>query len=139
MPAGPRIRGNNAYGLTTDNPLAIGATTLNSAQLALLPAVSSAHAVITLDPLRQFGNPEIVVVTAHAGGATAATIVRGQYGTSARAHPVNTTWVHAPINEDVITIATSGTRPTNPYPGQYIHETDTNKLVGFGGGRLGSS
>lgn len=133
MPAGARIRGNNAFGITTDNPLTIGATTLNSGQLGLLPAVSSAHAVLTLDPLRQFGNPEIVVVTAHGAGATSATIVRGQYGTSARAHPVGTTWVHAPINEDVISIVTSASRPTNPYPGEFIFETDTNKLVGHGG------
>lgn len=130
MPAGTRIRGNNAFGITTDNPLTIGATTLNSGQLGTLPAVSGNHAVLTLDPLRQFGEPEIVVVTAHGAGATSATITRGAYSTSARAHPVGTTWVHAPINEDVISILTSGTRPADPYRGEMIFETDTNRYVG---------
>lgn len=134
MPAGTRIRANNAFGVTTDNPLAIGATTLNSTQLALLPAVSGGgHAVITLDPLRQFGNPEIIVVTAHTGGASSATILRGQYGTSARSHPQNTVWVHAPLGDDDTQIVTSITRPTNPYEGQTIYETDTDRFVGYNG------
>lgn len=133
MPSGPRIRDNNVYGLTTDNPLTAGAVTFNSPGLANMSAVSSAHAVVTLDPLREFGEPEIVVVTAHTASATVATIVRGQYGTVARSHPQNTTWVHAPIDEDFIEILTSGTRPSNPYEGQFIFETNTNKLVGYGG------
>lgn len=133
MPAGPRIRANFAYGTTTDNPLTAGATSFNSAELPTLPVVSSAHAVVTLDPRRVFGEPEIVVVTTHTAAATVATITRGQYGTVARSHPQGTEWVHSPIDEDFIEVLTSGTRPSNPYEGQFIFETDTNKLVGYGG------
>lgn len=130
MPAGPRVRGNNSFGVTTNNPLAIGDLTLNSLQLPTLPAVSSAHAIITLDPLRTNGEPEIIVVTAHGAGATSATITRAAYGTAARSHPQGTVWVHAPVTEDVVPILTSGTRPTDPYRGQLIFETDTNSYVG---------
>ncbi|HKZ19275.1 MAG TPA: hypothetical protein VJQ57_04125, partial [Acidimicrobiia bacterium] len=93
MPSGPRIRTDNVFGTTTDNPLTAGATTMNSAGLANLAAVSSAHAIIVLDPLRADGAPEIVVVTAHTGSATSATITRGAYGTSAREHASGTLWV----------------------------------------------
>ena len=75
MPAGPRIRGNNSFGVTTDAPLTAGATTFNSAGLATLPVVSAAHAVIVLDPKRVNGEPEIVVVTSHSALATVATKV----------------------------------------------------------------
>lgn len=127
MPAGSRIRANNVFGSITDNPLTSGSTTFNSGQLPLLPAVAGNHAVLTFDPLRQFGEPEIVVVTAHTAASTTATITRGAYGTTARAHPQGTIWVHAPIDEDVVEILTSSTRPTDPYNGQIIHETDKNR------------
>lgn len=130
MPAGPRIRSNNQFGLTTDNPLTAGATTFNSARLSLFPVVSAAHAVVTLDPRALNGEPEIVIITAHTAAATVATITRGAYGTVARSHPSGTEWVHAPLDEDVIEILTSGTRPSDPYRGQAIFETDTNRYVG---------
>lgn len=133
MPINSRIRDNSVFGATSDNPLAIGATSFNSLGLANLSAVSSKHAIVTLDPLRQYGDPEIAVVTAHTSSATIASITRGAYGTTARAHPQNTLWVHAPINQDFISIVTSGTRPADPYEGQFIFETDTNKLYGYGG------
>lgn len=133
MPTGPRIRGNNVFGFITDNPLTAGSGTFNSPGLATLPPVAAAHAVVTLDPMRQFGEPEIVIVTAHSASATVATITRGAYGTVARSHPQNTLFVHAPIDEDVIEIVTSITRPIDPYEGQFVFETDTNKLVGHGG------
>lgn len=129
MPANQRVRGNNAFGTVTDNPLTAGSVTMNSLGLANLPSVVTQHAVITLDPLREFGEPEIIVVTAHTASATVATIIRGQYGTVARSHPSGTTWVHAPVDEDYIEILTSSTRPTDPYRGQMIFETDTNKFV----------
>lgn len=129
MPTGTRIRHNNVFGVTTDNPLTIGATTLNSSGLQNLPVVASAHAVITLDPLRQHGEPEIVIVTAHTASATVVTIQRGAYGTVARQHPQGTVWVHAPVTEDVIPILTSSTRPSDPYRGERIFETDTNRFV----------
>lgn len=133
MPTGTRIRANNVYGVISDNPLTAAATTFNSVSLPLLPVVASAHAVIVFDPKRVYGDPEIVVVTVHTAASTVATIIRGQYGTSPRAHPQGTAWAHVPIDEDWIEILTSITRPTDPYEGQFIFETDTNKLVGYGG------
>lgn len=91
-----RLRSNNVFGTTTDAPLTAGATTLNGAGLANLAAVASPdYAVITLDPNRVNGAPEIIYVTAHTGSATSATILRGREGTSAREHPAGTFWVHA--------------------------------------------
>lgn len=130
MPTGARIRENSVFGTVADNPLSPGATTLNSNQLVLFPVISGDHAVITLDPLRQYGDPEIVVITAHTAAATTVTIQRGQYGTIAREHPFGTVWVHALLDEDCIEVLTSGTRPTNPYYGQTIFESDTDKFVG---------
>lgn len=132
MPVGSRVRANNSFGTTTDNPLTAGATTFNSAALVTLPAIAGGtqHAVVVLDPKRVFGEPEIVVVTVHAAAATVATITRGQYGTVARAHPQGTVWGHVPVDEDYIEILTSGTRPSDPYRGQTIFETDTNSYVG---------
>lgn len=129
MPSGSRIRSNSVFGTVADNPLSSIATTFNSNQLLLLPTVTTQHAVITLDPLRQFGDPEIIIVTTHTAAATVATITRAAYGTSAREHPFGTVWVHALIDEDTIEILTSGTRPGDPYAGQAIYETDTNRLV----------
>lgn len=129
MPANPRVRTNNVQGTVSDNPLTNVATTLNSSGLANLAAISSQHAVIILDPLRSAGAPEIVVVTAHTGAATSATVSRGQYGTSARQHAQGTLWVHAPLTEDFLAIVTSSTRPSDPYRGQVVFETDTDKLM----------
>jgi len=126
-----RVRGNNAQGTVSDNPLTAGATTLNSAGLANFPAVSAAqHAVIVLDPLRTAGAPEIITVTAHTAAATSATVLRGQYGTAARSHNQNTMWVHPTTIDDLIGIYTSATRPSTPYRGELIFETDTNSYVG---------
>lgn len=142
MPSGPRIRANNVFGLTTDNPLSSGATTFNSASLFLLPVVSSAHAVVVLDPKRVNGEPEIVIVTAHTALATSATITRAAYGTTARAHPMGTQWAHVVVSDDAIPVVTSGTRPSDPFEGQTIYETDTDFYKGYNGstwGTLGSS
>lgn len=133
MPSGPRIRTDNVFGTTTDNPLTNGATTINSAGLANLAAVSSAHAILVLDPLRSAGAPEMVVVTAHTSSATSATITRGAYGTAARQHASGTLWLHAPTIEDAIRIVTAATRPSDPYEGQMIYETDTDRLVNYNG------
>ena len=131
MPAGSRVRPHNVFGVTTDNPLSAGAVVFNSLGLQNMPAITgSQHTIVTLDPLRQFGNPEIVIVTAHTAAATVATITRGAYGTVARSHPVNTVWVCAPLNEDFIPILTSITRPSDPYRGEALFETDTNRYIG---------
>lgn len=133
MPINQRVRDNNVFGTVTDNPLIAGATNFNSGGLINLSSVVTKHAIITLDPLRQYGAPEIVIVTLHTVSSTAATISRGAYGTIARQHPQGTLWVHAPMNEDFIQVLSSGTRPSNPYEGQFIFEMDTNKLIGYGG------
>lgn len=122
---GPRIRDNNVFGTTTDNPLSSGATTMNSAGLANLDAVSSAHAVLVLDPLRATGAPEVVIVTAHTGSATSATITRGAYGTAARSHAQGELWVQPETVDDLIRICTSSTHPADSYIGQLLFETDT--------------
>lgn len=129
MPSGARIRANSVFGTVSDNPLSPGATTFNSNQLVLMPTVIGNHAIVTLDPLRLYGDPEIVIVTAHSAASTVATIQRGAYGTSAREHPSTTVWVHALIDEDCIEILTSASRPSDPYRGQMIFETDTDKFV----------
>lgn len=134
MPTGSRVRANNVYGTISDNPLLVGATTFTSLGLNLLPAISGQHAVVVFDPKRVFGPPEIVVVTSHLAMGTTATITRGQYGTSARQHTAGTAWAHVPVGpDDYVAIVTSGTRPSDPYEGQFIFETDTNKLYGYGG------
>ena len=126
MPSGNRIRSNSEFGTITDNPLTAGGTTFSSARLALFPVVSSAHAVVTLDPRALNGEPEIVIVTAHTAAAITATISRGAYGTVARSHPSGTEWIHAPVNEDFVEILTAATRPSDPFRGQQIFQTDTN-------------
>lgn len=130
MPAGSRVRANNVYGTVSDNPLLAAAVSFTSLGLSLLPAISGQHAVIVLDPKRVFGEPEIVVVTSHLAMGTSATITRAQYGTTARDHPQGTAWAHVPVGPDDYTaIVTSSTRPSNPYAGQMIFETDTDKFV----------
>lgn len=127
---GTRIRSNNIFGSITDNPLTAGAALFNSPSLADMPAVTAGnHLIVTLDPLRQYGFPEIVMVTAHTASATVASIQRGMYGTTARTHPQNTFWAHAAVTNDFIEIVTSVTRPSDPYRGQTIFETDTDRIV----------
>jgi hypothetical protein len=102
-----RVRTDNVFGTITDNPLTNVATTMNSAGLANLAAVSSAEAIIILDPNRVSGAPEIVIVTAHTASATSATIQRGQFGTAARQHAQGTEWVHGPIASNATSYATA--------------------------------
>ena len=88
-----RVRGNLVSG-TLSVALASGDTTMSSAGLANLPAVTSAgHAVIIIEN-------EIIYVTAHTASATTATILRAQEGTSAAAHSPNVAWVHGPVVSD---------------------------------------
>lgn len=133
MPTGPRVRANNVYGIISDNPLTSIATTMNSSGLIMLPTVAAAHSIIVLDPKRMFGEPEIVLVTAHTIFATSATITRGQFGTTARSHPVNTSWAHVPITADYVEVVTSSTHPSDPYQGQIIFEFDTKDFKGWDG------
>lgn len=92
-----RVRAGFAGGLVEDNPLSAAATTLSSAGLAAIPAISSTqHMAIILDPDGINGNPEIAYITGHVAAATTATILRGQESTVARAHDRDTPWVHGP-------------------------------------------
>jgi len=96
-----RVRQGFLGGTITDNPLTSGATTFNSAALASLVAIGTTeHAAITLDPDGVGGAPEVVIVTAHTASATSATVLRGQEGTTARAHSLSTAWVHSPTVRD---------------------------------------
>jgi hypothetical protein len=96
-----RVRTNFLGGLIEDNPLASGATVLNSAALAAVPAIGSTqHMPIILDPDGVGGVPEIAYITAHTAAATTATITKGQEGTAARAHERDTPWLHGPTIKD---------------------------------------
>jgi hypothetical protein len=100
-----RLKYDFVAGHTADDPLTLGATTFNSNDLEDFPDVVSPDiAVCSFDPNSQNGDPEIVYITDHVFGASTATILRGQEGTTARAHPVNTRWVHAPTVVDFSTI-----------------------------------
>lgn len=74
-----RLRRNFTSGTITDNPLAAGASTINSGNFANLPAVVSPDIVVlVLDPLGTAGVPEVAYVTAHTAAATSVTALRGQ-------------------------------------------------------------
>lgn len=130
-----RLRTNALRGVISDDPLTSGATTVNSTDFADLPTVAGTDdLLITLDPAALYGDPEIVRVTAHTAAATSVTVVRGQLGTSARAHTANVQWVHAPATVDVIMQCTSTTRPSvGLYAGLHIFETDTLSLFRYDG------
>ena len=84
-----------------DNPLAAVATTLNAAGLNRLAVIDTTnHAVIVIDPDRTAGEPEIVLVTAHAALGEVVTVLRGQLGTSARSHARGTVWRHVSVKQD---------------------------------------
>ena len=122
-----RIRSDLKFGTITDNPLAVGATSINSAQFASLPTVAGSDELyLTIDP--EGSNREIVKVTAHSAAATVCTVVRGQLNTSAAQHAVGTRWVHGAISTDLVVPCTSSTRPTlGLWAGMRIYETDTNR------------
>lgn len=129
-----RLRRNNIAGTITDNPLAIGATTINSANFTDLPVVDATnHMILVLDPLEVGGTAEVVRVTAHTAAAASVTVVRGQEGSVARSHVFNTTWFHGPVTTDWEEVLTSSTRPTVPYTGETLYETDTLRSMRYSG------
>lgn len=96
------IYSNLQGGYVSDNPLLIGATTVNSTAFQALPAVSGGDELfLTLDPEGANGAPEIVKVTAHTASATSVTVTRAQQSTTAREHPTNTVWVHSLTKADL--------------------------------------
>ena len=123
-----RVRASGVQGTITDNPLLVGATTMNSAGLADLPAIGATQfAAITLDPLGTAGAPEVVWVTAHTAATTTATIVRAREGTTARQHAAGTAWVHGPTPADYLTVAAAASLPSGgglPYIGESAYQYD---------------
>lgn len=96
-----QVRQDGIGGLVEDNPLAAAGVTLTSAGLAALVAIDATQfAWLVLDPDGDTGAPEHVKVTAHAAGATSATILRAQNGTVARDHVASTRWVLGPLAVD---------------------------------------
>jgi len=94
-----RLHANFLKG-TLSATLTAGGTTMQSDVLLDFPdVVSPDYMVVTLDPAAASGDPEIVYITAHTGGATpsdTATVLRAQEGTVAREHLVTSTRiVHA--------------------------------------------
>jgi hypothetical protein len=97
-----QIYRNFLSGVTTDNPLLIGATSFNSTALAALPVIAAPDVMyVTLDPEGVDGAPEIVTITAHSSSATSATITRAAQSTTARQHLVGTAWSVAPTQADM--------------------------------------
>lgn len=84
-----------------------GGVTLNSGNLAFLPAIVAPQTMrLALDPEGLAGAPEIVIVTAHTAFATSCTVTRGQetsYGAgAARAHAIDTVWRHVLTRASII-------------------------------------
>lgn len=100
--ANERRKRQNLLKGTLSSSLSSGGTTMSSSALAGVSGgvASTEHLAITIDP--DGAAPEIVYVTALTGGASSATIVRGQEGTSAAAWPSGTAWVHAPTRRDFV-------------------------------------
>lgn len=129
-----RLRRNNIAGTITDNPLTNVATTINSPGFVDLPTVDATnHLILILDPLETAGPAEIVRVTAHTAAATVVTVTRGAEGSAARTHSLGTTWFHGPVTTDWTEVLTSGTRPTVPYTGELLYETDTVRYSAYDG------
>lgn len=97
-----RYRQNFIGGLIDTSDLSASGTTMNSAGLASVTTAitSTNHMPITLDPDGIYGAPEIAYITALTVGATSCTLLRGQEGTTARQHLMDTPWVHAPTKRD---------------------------------------
>lgn len=129
-----RVRANNISGTTTNNPLTAGATTINSPGFVDLPVINTTnHLLLVLDPLEVNGAAEIVRVTTHVSSGTSVTVVRGAENTTPREHPLGTTWFHGPVTTDYTEVLTSTTRPTVPYTGEILYETDTGLYKSFNG------
>jgi hypothetical protein len=97
-----RARFNLVSG-TLSGSLTNVATSMSAAGLANLGVIDATnYAAITIEN-------EVVWVTAHTGGATTATILRAQEGTSAVAHNSGVAWQHGPTAFDLGTDWTSYT------------------------------
>lgn len=132
-----RRRYNFISGIIDDNPLSNSATTLNSTELAGLPAVgSSEHVALVLDPTGVGNGPEIVWVTAHTGSATSATIVRAREGTSAVEHASTIAWAHVATAADFGTIGDDNDQPSSgglPFEGEAYVDTTNDRVQHWSG------
>lgn len=132
-----RRRYNFKSGTITDNPLTNSATTMNSTNLAGLPAIGSTeYAVLVLDPAGTGNGPEVVYVTAHTGSATSATIVRGREGTTAVQHSSNVTWIHVATAADYPVVGDDNDQPSGtglPYEGQLYVDTTNDEIEIYNG------
>lgn len=132
-----RRRYNFMSGIISDNPLSNSATTLNSTNLAGLPAVGSTeHVALVLDPTGVGNGPEIVWVTAHTGSATSATIVRAREGTSAVQHASTIAWVHVATTADFGTIGDDNDQPSSgglPFEGEQYVDTTNDRVQHYSG------
>lgn len=99
-----RLRFDNVAGtLTTD--LAVGATTLTSANLSRMGRVAAPdYAAVTI--LDANGDYEIVYVTSHTADSPSATISRAQEGTADVAHTAGATWNHGDTAQDFAELGT---------------------------------
>lgn len=138
MPNELIVRQDGIGGLIEDNPLTAAATTLTSAGLAALQVIGTTNfAWVILDPDGEDGAPEHVKITAHTAGATTATILRGQNGTTAREHLAGVRWVHGPVAADFNRsrsrlIVTSGSRTFPSAWGALTPEVDAAIAAGAG-------
>lgn len=132
-----RIRENFLRG-HLGSSLTDSGTTLTADILLEFPTVQDGDVMaVVIDPAGYDGDPEIVWITAHTGGATpadTATIERGKEGTVARAHDAGVTIIHAPTTADFSRANQISSPLTgNPYTEAPVFEAD------FTDGSLSSS
>lgn len=138
-----RLRTDLAYGTVTDDPLLVGATSLNSAELPRLGNVIDSPDImaVVLDPRRLNGEPEFVHVTAYDGSATSGTILRAAENAAdypAREHPAGTEWAHVATDRDfepallAVKSYSPGSTTTVPTSSTSLVDVDaTNLAVSF--------
>jgi hypothetical protein len=95
-----RLYKNFQKGTLTNSPGAAG-TSFQSAEFATLPVVASPDVMtLVLDPLEEFGAPEVLDVTAHASGSTTCTVVRARDGSAAITAAAGMRWIATPTQRD---------------------------------------
>ena len=93
-------RHQNLLSGTLDATLLIGGLTMSSPALANMREILSGDTMaVVLDPEGTAGDPELVIVTAHAASGTTATITRSAESTAARQHNSGIEWAAVPTAE----------------------------------------
>lgn len=93
--------GGRLSALLGDNSGGTDTTMASEALAAMLEVVAPDEMLVTIDPDGEYGAPEYVKVTAHGAAATTATIERGLFGSTARAHRIGMHWVHGLLADDM--------------------------------------